>query len=110
MGLLVKPRTALMSCILGLGLVIAVGCASSDGDGTQRTRDDIQSVSPDPTAGQLIFDANCGACHHAGNHNPQGQTADLAGRRISSRLLSRHHGQSLSPADAADLRAFLAGQ
>lgn len=101
------------TCVVGVALAVAIGCASTKPT-VETTGDRPAAETPAPqhdaAAGQAVFDANCGDCHRAGRHDTEGTAPDIMGRTVTARLLARHHGESLTGADAANLRAFLAGR
>jgi mono/diheme cytochrome c family protein len=69
------------------------------------------AVPEDHAGGQAVYDAHCGSCHRLGDYDGEGRP-NLRRRHdeIDAGFLGHHHGSSLSPADVANLRAFISSQ
>ena len=70
------------------------------------------AAKADATAGKAIYDSRCADCHRLGRYDNDGNADNLAGRpsKITDKLMARHNGEELNPADIANLRAFVAQQ
>lgn len=93
-----------------LSWVVVSGCATAPTEKSTRAESDRPAVvAGDAAAGKAVYDANCAACHKLGRYDTEGRH-NLSGDDddVTLSFVSGHHGEDLSEADVAALRAFIA--
>ena len=100
--------------VIGSAL-LALGCAATPKDQAGPVAEEKAAAAAVPaenggevSAGQAIYDGNCGVCHRLGKYDTEGR-GNLTRRvgEIDAAFLSGHHGSSLSAGDIAALKAFV---
>lgn len=87
--------------------MLLIGCASTPVKST--ATDDRSIASGDELAGKASYDTNCASCHKLGKYDTEGR-GNLSGDDddVTVSFVAKHADVSMSEAEVAQLRAFIA--